>query len=42
MTQNTVGVLVKHPVPLIIIMDNHRYQIIKLHLIMEVNSILII
>ena len=40
--QNGIGILVKHPVPAMIIVDHNIYQIINLHLLINVNSIVMI
>ena len=40
--QNVIGFLMNHKVPTIIIVDQNRYHIIDLRLIMNVNSIVLI
>ena len=40
--QNGFGIIVKHPAPPMIIVDNNRYHIINMYLIMNFNSIAMI
>ena len=40
--QNAVGIIGNHPVPPIIIVDNNKDHVIILHIIINVNSILMI